>query len=804
MPDEQALRAHLQRHLTLAATIGRPAVGWLCTAAAAMGLAFGLQGAVIGWLLLAGMLPLLSFSLFARIGARHLRGQAGSPLTVLTPHAAAAALSSQSVDQLLSKLTATSSSGFVLARLGLSPEQFPEVRQPLQLAPLLAASAALAEQTGDTEIGAAHLLVALIMSQPTWQTALTAVKLQSDDLMHVLEWQRRSERRFEEAKLAWRKAKVKTGGGLGGNWSSGATYTLDRYAEDITADVAEGRLPPLFGKTAMIASLEQALSKSEGANVILVGPAGVGKEEIVLGLAGKMASGQTVPALQYKRLLKLNVSAALSGANGQQEVESRLVSLLNESTRAGNIIIFINNLATLLGTGDQKGALGSINAGNLLLPYLQAHSIQLIGTATPELYRQRLEQMPELTGQFVTVDVPEPTAEDNLKIVEEAVPAMEQKNHALVTYQAVAAAVELADRYIHDVPFPEKAISLLDQTVVSQTALRNQPLITRQSVEQTVSGLTHVPVGEASRDEKHVLLNLENELHKRIIGQNQAIEAVADALRRARSGLSRGSRPIGSFLFIGPTGVGKTETAKALAAIYFGDEQAMLRFDMSEYQEDGSISRLIGGPGESGLLTQAVRTRPFALILIDEIEKSSPGVRDLFLQILDDGRLTDGQGRTVDFKNTLIIATSNAGAELVREALMKQTPAAELKTSLLDYLLRQGVFKPEFLNRFDGVVAFLPLTLEEVEQVVQLMLADINRGLTARQVTVILSAAAVRYIAETGFDPTLGARALRRRLQETVEDILAKQLLSGQVSPGQTITIDRPDLTPAAQIGNSV
>lgn len=795
MLDQAAINQEIRRHTSLAHVLGEP---WLVELMAALTVGLVAGGFFIPTLLIvAGVLLFpLSFTLFA-CGSRGQFGAEGDlaaadpaqATAFLTPEAAMALTESKGDEALFRRLIVTQPGRFMLARLGLPPAVFAPPAEEVNPATLLQSAQALAVETGDSQIDIPHLLTALWLNTPVWLNALAQIDLQPEDLKNVLFWQRRVSQAGELEKNRWRFATIQTGGGIGDFWSSGATYALERYSHDLSSQFSNHRSSlHLFGKKAAIDALERILSGREGANAVLVGPAGVGKRQAVLGLAERMSLGQTVPALRYKRLLELDVTAAIAGATGPRQVEEKLITLLNEATRAGNVILFIEDLASLLSAGSDESDVGAINAAQVLLPYLQARSLHLVGTATPEVYRQHIERHTELSSSLEKVELEEPNELTTIRIVEEAVPEIEGRSQVLITYQAVKAAVELADRYIHDVPFPEKAISLLDQTA-TEAAKTKQPLVDRAAVERVTSLKTEVPVGEAAADEKQLLLNLEAELGKRVIGQAEALRAVADALRRARSGLARGSRPIGSFLFVGPTGVGKTETARALAATYFQAEDAMTRFDMSEYREPGAITRLIGAPGQGGLLTEAIRMRPFALVLFDEIEKAHPDVLNLLLQVLDDGRLTDGSGRTVDCKNTLIIATSNACAEFIREALLSGIKMAELQPKLIDELLRSGIFKPEFLNRFDGVIAYRPLTLEEVESIVKLMLGQVEAGLIDKRIKITASDAAIRALAEKGFDPTLGARQMRRVIQDTVEDRLAKGLLSGQIKDGDVLTL---------------
>lgn len=803
MPEPQiTVLDRLGRHVWLARTIGQKAIVigltvlilvllWLPSPDGTLHFSRSIAGILL--------FP-LSFAIFA-FGTRGAFGMTvrlaeADPLLgpgFLTGEAAAILVTATTDADLLNTLSHHHAGLFLLARLGLPLSTLPALPGITDDQIFVEWGRVLAIKIGDEQIDVHHLLAGMLVNEPTWQPILQSYELTADDVINVLFWQSRIVQAETLAKNRWQHIRVQTGGGLGGAWSSGATYTLDQYATDLSNQFLThpGQLH-LFGKEQAVSALERVLSQQEGANGIIVGPTGVGKRNVILGLAERMSTGQTVPALRYKRLLELDVNQILASAPDPRALEARLTQILNEATRAGNVIVFISHLTALLGTGTE--VVGSINAIEVLLPYLAARSLHLVGSLTPEEYRTNIEANPALADQFQKIELAEPDEATTIRIVEEAVPQMEVTNRVIVTYQAVKQAILLADRYIHDVPFPEKAISLLDQSVVQVAQLEGHKIVTAQDIQAIVTARTHVPVGEASRSEKTILLNLEAELHKRVVGQDEAVSAVADALRRARSGLNRGNRPIGSFLFIGPTGVGKTETAKAVSAAYFGSEEAMLRFDMSEYKSADSVGRLLGEGSQAGQLTEPVRTKPFALLLFDEIEKCHPYVLDLFLQILDDGRLTDGSGRLIDFRNTLIVATSNAGAELVREALLKQMAQAELKKMLVDYLLEHGIFKPEFLNRFDGVIAFSPLTLEQVTQITRLLLAELEQSLVERRIQLQITDQAIQALAERGYDPTLGARPLRRLLQDTVEDKLAKQMLADQVGQGSVVTIDVPDL----------
>jgi ATP-dependent Clp protease ATP-binding subunit ClpC len=423
----------------------------------------------------------------------------------------------------------------------------------------------------------------------------------------------------------------------------------------------------------------------------------------------------------------------------------------------------------------------------------------VIGATDIKSFHRDIESNPAVASSFEKIGVHEPNMEETISVLEEMVPVIEHRDGVFWPFQSVREVVQVTQKYIQNKPFPQKAIEIVDEVSVS-VAKQGGKIILPKMVDDHISAKLEVPVTQAEGKEAQKLLNLEEFLHKRVIGQDEAIKAVATAMRRARAGLASGKRPIGSFLFLGPTGVGKTETSKALAEAYFGNEKSMIRVDMSEYQEQSSIYRLIGSPpsagneGEKGQLTTAVMDNPFSLILLDEIEKAHRDILTLFLQVFDDGRLTDGTGQVVDFTNTIIIATSNAGSELIRQGIEKGVVGEMLKKILLDYLQKQGTFRPEFLNRFDAVVAFHPLSRENIFEVAKLMLKSLAERMAEKEINLKFTDAAVEKLAKIGFDPLYGARPMRRAIQDKVENALAESILSGKTERGATILIDEKDI----------
>ncbi|MGH3302466.1 MAG: ATP-dependent Clp protease ATP-binding subunit [Streptosporangiaceae bacterium] len=641
-----------------------------------------------------------------------------------------------------------------------------------------------------------------------------------------------------------------------------ATPTLDEFGRDLTAMAREGRIDPVIGRDGEIEQTIEVLSRRGKNNPVLIGEAGVGKTAIVEGIAQRIVDDDVPQTLADKRVVQLELSGVVAGTRYRGDFEERMRRIIDEIRSHGDeLIIFIDELHTLVGAGGSTE--GGMDAGNMVKPALARGELHVIGATTLDEYRKNIEKDATLARRFQPILVSEPTVEDTLAILHGLRDRYEAHHQVRYEDAALTSAVELSDRYITDRFLPDKAIDLIDQAgarvrlriktpgmdrrelerraedmqrdkdqaVASEqyeqaSRLRDEiediqrrieqlgrdhkaiPEVTPDDVAEVVSRATGIPVHQLTEEEKSRLLGLEQHLHERVIGQHEAVAAVAEAVRRSRAGLGDPNRPVGSFLFLGPTGVGKTELARALTEALFGADSRMVRLDMSEFSERHTVSRLVGAPPgyvgyeEAGQLTEAVRRRPYSVVLLDEIEKAHADVFNILLQVLDDGRLTDGQGRTVDFKNTVLIMTSNLGSDLVSrrgtalgfgaEAASSQAGQGSALQEQLMRRLRES-FRPEFLNRIDEIVIFGELDEAELRQITQLLLEETRRRLHAQNVVVRFEPAAVEWIAEHGFQPEFGVRPMRRTIQREVDNRLSTMLLDGQVTPGQQVTVDVRD-----------
>ena len=708
-----------------------------------------------------------------------------------------------------------------------------------------------AVRLGANYVGTEHILLALLREPDT--LAITLLEDLGVDIQTL----------YEDIMLLLGESEAQPAGVQGmherPNEEISETETLDKFSRDMTALAKQGKFDPIVGREQEIERIIRILSRRTKNNPCLMGDPGVGKTAIVEGLAQKISDGNVPDTLRHKRILSLDLSAMVAGSKYRGEFEERMKKALEDVKAAGNIILFIDEIHTVIGAGAAEGA---IDASNILKPALARGEIQLIGATTLEEYRKHIEKDAAFERRFQPVRVEEPTEAVAVQMLTALKDPYEMHHRVRISDEAIAAAVRLSARYVTERFLPDKAIDLIDEAASclrlsaytaptsikeleariaeleqeKETAIKTEEfeqaaeikklqdglrtslkaakrawesthdsgeiVVTADNVAEIVSRWTGIPVQSMQEEESQRLLHLEEVLHKRVIGQDEAVKALAKAVRRGRVGLKDPNRPIGSFLFLGPTGVGKTELSKALAEALFGDENAMVRIDMSEYMEKHSVSRMVGSPPgyvgyeEGGQLSEKVRRNPYSVVLFDEIEKASPEVFNILLQVLDDGHITDGQGRKVDFKNTVIIMTSNAGARSI--AAPKRLGFTSVETPEQSYeMMKKGVmdeiktiFKPEFLNRIDDIIVFHPLEKEEITRIVRL-LTDVmaKRVKENMNITVSFTKKAIEKIAEEGYDKAYGARPLRRAIQSKIEDAFAEEYLLGNIKAGDKVSV---------------
>lgn len=717
---------------------------------------------------------------------------------------------------------------------------------------VLEVSKAEAARFHSEKIGTEHLLIAMIKETECVASRLlntlsvNVQKMYVDTLIAMGEDVSQYKDEFQNGKPGKRK-------------NAEGTPSLDQFSRDLTELARAGKLDPVVGRETEIDRVIQILSRRSKNNPCLIGEPGVGKTAIVEGIAERIAGGMVPDTVLGKRVVSLDLSGIVAGSKYRGEFEERIKKVLAEVAKAGNVLLFIDEIHTIIGAG---GAEGAIDASNILKPALARGEVQVIGATTIEEYRKYIEKDAALERRFQPVVVEEPTEEEAISILKGLRGQYESHHHVTITDEAVEAAVRLSARYINDRFLPDKAIDLMDEaaakvrlhvggdpkeaaelrreiaelqetleealsggdletaresqakrqeleekleklnTKAKQGGRRHHQTVGEDEIADVVSGWTKIPVKKLTEGEAARLKKLEATLHKRVIGQEEAVSAVAKAVRRGRVGLKDPKRPIGSFLFLGPTGVGKTEISKALAEAVFGQEQAMIRIDMSEYMEKHSVSKMIGSPPgyvgheDGGQLSEKVRRNPYAVILFDEIEKAHPDVFNILLQVLDDGHITDSQGRKVDFKNTIIIMTSNAGAQAIVEPKKlgfasgndEKQNYERMKGSVMEEVRR--IFKPEFLNRIDETIVFRALNKDDMKQIVGLMTKELaKRCETQLGITLVVRDAAKQYIVDKAYDPKYGARPLRRKIQDEIEDPLAEKLLDGSIRRGDEVIV---------------
>ena len=639
------------------------------------------------------------------------------------------------------------------------------------------AASAYAFKDNSAELTGTALAAGLITGSPAVQQYLLTINLKPEEVAEACGWAQRLIRFINQPKPYF--------GGIGRDWATGFTPTLDQFGDNISRMIeAGGGHFHTLAHADVLDSVVHSLSQGSG-GLALVGPTGAGKTGLASALAQRLLEGRD-QALRYYQLVSLDASAILSASG--KELEKIVLMLLGEAARAGNIIIFLDEASLFFG----KGA-GAFDMSQILLPVLQNRQVLIVAAFTPNDWQALRAANESLAANMAVVNINEPSSEVTMDILEDTALTLEARNQILISYQAVREAYRLSGQYSQEVAYPGRAIDMLEQAV----PYAEGKVITAASVQTAVEKTKGVKVAKADAPETDVLLHLEERIHQRMINQEPAVGVVAAALRRGRAGVASPNRPTGSFLFLGPTGVGKTELARSLAATYFGDEHQMIRLDMTEYQQDEDVARLLEAGGDvNKSLILSIRQQPFSVVLLDEVEKAHPNVLNLLLQLLDEGQLSDNTGKPASFKSAIIIATSNAGSAEITQRVGAGENLQNFERPLIDKLIADGTFRAELVNRFDEIVLFRPLDSRELTQVAGLMLAGVNKTLANQNVEVHLTEAALAVIVKAGYDPQFGARPMRRVIQNMVEDAVATRILGGQAQPGTVITLDAGDLAP--------
>ena len=634
----------------------------------------------------------------------------------------------------------------------------------------------------------------LLQQDSTFKTFIKESGITEESFIGSLKWVILSHHQEKKIERWWGKDNLSKTQGIGREWSYGTAYILEKFSRDIRTSAVYSNLT--VGDSAFtaekIAEVEVALARAKASNVLVIGEAGVGKIDLLLEVDRRMRSGKALGAIENQHLVLLDTTRLFATHRDKQELEFTLLSIFSEATKAGNVIIVIENLSNFIREAEAMG----IFIPELLDPFLATPALHVIATDTPGAYHTFLEPLGAFSRRFAEVLIDTPDQSSTLKVLQGIALQNENRYHVLFTFPALVAIATAADRYLVEGVMPDKAIELLID-IATRAQQKNEAVITAEYVYATVSEKTGIPSGPIGEVERDLLLHLEDTLQKRVIGQERAIDAIARTMRRARAGIQSSDKPVGSFLFLGPTGVGKTETAKALAYVFFGDEKNMHRLDMSEFSGGDALSRLIGTSSESGILPDMLREHPYSVLLLDEFEKGARAVHDIFLQILDEGIFTDARGNKVNARNTIIIATSNAGSQLILKTVTQRTELATLSEEIINHIVKEGIYRPELLNRFDSTIIFEPLKLEEQGQVAGLMLGNLYERVKDQGYELIVNRDLMDLLVQKGYSPQFGARPMQRVIQNVIEEKIAQRIISGEATKGSTIELKSSDFTEA-------
>jgi len=649
--------------------------------------------------------------------------------------------------------------------------------EEVELPGYLEQATTLAPDNGTVEVG--HIISVLLRNTQAITDLCGRLNISNEDIESIQHWIDRI--------IDAQQTEQPYFGGIGRDWANGFTPKLQLFGVNISQAIQQhsahfGALTNSPG----VHALRSALTKGNG-TVALIGDEGAGKTSHVYALAQSLLAESRDPQLRHKQIVGLDASAIISSAQRKGELEHIVNTLLYEASQAGNIVLFFDNADLFLRDGN-----GTFDATHLLLPAAQSKSFQLVLAMTPRDLQELKVRNASFASSLTPIVLQKPDPKKVLEILQDTAIKLEHRQQTLITYRALTEARTLSERYMQDLAEPGRSIRVLEQAL----SYPENSIVTDRSVQQSIEETQGVKLTSVTQAESDTLINLEDKIHERMVNQTRAVEVVSSALRRARAGVANPNRPMGSFLFLGPTGVGKTELAKALSAVYFGDEKQMVRLDMSEYQQAEDVHRLLSdGTTDSNSLIMSVRSQPYSVILLDEIEKAHTNVLNLLLQLLDEGQLSDSSGKPASFRDCIIITTSNAGAPAIRRQVEQGKSLKEFEKPFIDELITSGQFKPELLNRYDEIVLFRPLNEPELEQVVGLMIGDVNKTLSQQNISVELTPEATKKVVRLGYDPRLGARPMRRMIQQTVEDIIAKLILKKEVNPGDNITLHDDDIT---------
>lgn len=789
--DYSALRAQKAR---LGVALAKPVVRAALMAAVALPLLIGAAIVLLtlqpGGVIIAslGVWPLMIL-MWHKYELTHLKPARHAPQTmegILDVDVLGRLPANPSPQQLAEVVMGLNGGLFFVVRFGIGPNFMTELSShlPESTQVIWQRALELRQKYGTDTVDAATLLTALIEQIPGNDQLLAQLQLSQDDIDAGLSW-------YQHIKhvIALHEHKKSTGG-IGRDWAFGYTPMLSKFALNVSESVAGGLLTrDLEGHQDVLGQMTNLLSSGGRQNAVLVGQTGVGKTTLVYALAERLINpSPLVPKnLHYRQVMALDPASLIAQARGRGELENLVQSLFAEAIKAKNVIIFLDDAQLFMHEGT-----GSVDLSNLLLPILEGGGLRIVLAMDEQRWLQLSQTNPALTQYMNRITVSPLSQDDTMLVLEDQLLVMEFRSKVTYMYQALQESIRLGSRYVQDRAMPGQAITILEAAAQSP----NNGMVTSESVQKAVEKTYGVRVGNANAaDERSKLLNLEQLIHERMINQVRAVNVVSNALRRARAGVRNQERPIGTFLFLGPTGVGKSELSKALAAVYFGGEDRLVRLDLNEFSRPEDVTRLLAdGASDPNSLAAQISKQPFSVVLLDEIEKAHPNVLNTLLQLLDEGVLRDINNRPVSFRDAIVVATSNAGADRIRQYIDAGWKLEQFEDKFVNELIDSGQFKPEFLNRFDEIVVFRPLNPDELLQVLDLIVAGINKTLASQKVTVNVALDAKKMLVQTGYDPRLGARPMRRVVQRSVEDIVAKRMLSGQVTPGTVIDISLADV----------